>query len=286
MSIAIHSSSASGRSDRAGDGSAIRRHRESAEEAREADRAADSKAPKPRQALMEALSDALATLSSAAKAPEGEVPETAAAPVDSKAQKAALHEFAHELFNALRPSGPEDGGPGRHGRGFAWGRTSVGDIAQRLEALAQSLSAHPAGATPGPATPPSTDPAVTPPVDPAPVSGAGASDTTTATDTAAAAATPADPNAAADSTTDPAPATQAVADTAPVVVPSATGVTVDSPLLAAFRRLASAQQGSAADGTDVSAADQLAALLHRMAEALTHSGADVPAVGGLVDVSV
>ena len=61
----------------------------------------------------------------------------------------------------------------------------------------------------------------------------------------------------------------------------------ESPLLAAFRRLAASLQGSAPDGdAAASPADALAAMLHRMAQALVPNGqAEPPASGGLVDVT-
>src|SRR4030095_4337620 len=49
----------------------------------------------------------------------------------------AMHDFMHALFEALRPNRGEGGG---NGRGFGWGRTSVADLAQRIERLAQSFA--------------------------------------------------------------------------------------------------------------------------------------------------
>ena len=147
MSIAIHSSKHAGQITEA---SAVSRRRDSEPDAASTpERSAETKAPKGRHALMNALSEALASLGSAATSGAAETAATddAAAPAaTTREQKEALHAFSHELFNALRPT--SDGlGKGHHGRGFAWGRTSLGDLAERLEALAQKLG----GATPAPA---------------------------------------------------------------------------------------------------------------------------------------
>ena len=69
--------------------------------------------------------------------------------------------------------------------------------------------------------------------------------------------------------------------TAPVAAPA------ESPLLAAFRHLTSALEGSATStASDTSPADALAALLHKMSQALTSDGhAETPASGSLIDVT-
>lgn len=91
--------------------------------------------------LAEAVSNALADLfpAAAGDAVSSAVGEaTAGTSTDRGDRSKALHEFTHQLFQALRPTAGEDG-PGQHGRGFAWGRTGIGDIAQRLESLAQRI---------------------------------------------------------------------------------------------------------------------------------------------------
>ncbi len=103
----------------------------------------EAKAPKGRHALMNALSDALSSLGSASAvkaSSEPDATEEAAAPADhhprAEGRPASLHPRAFQCA-------PADAGratvKGHQGRGFAWGRTSLGDLAQRLEALAQKL---------------------------------------------------------------------------------------------------------------------------------------------------
>ena len=296
MSIAIHSSKHAGHVPEA---SAVSRRRDSEPDAASTpERSAETKAPKGRHALMNALSEALASLGSAAIPGTSEAAATddAAAPVaTTREQKEALHAFSHELFNALRPT--SDGpGNGHHGRGFAWGRTSPGDLAERLEALAQKLG----GATPTPTPDPvdaATDPVTTGSTSTV-TTGTPTPGTTTAgtTATGTAAANTAAARTVAASTT----AASAAVTTSPAVVPSttsspATPVTtpvkttapVDSPLLAAFRQLTSALKGSATSGaTDTSPADALAALLHKMSQALMSDGhVEAPASGSLIDVT-
>ena len=73
---------------------------------------------------------------------------------------------------------------------------------------------------------------------------------------------------------------------APIVTSTAAATTA-SPLLAAFRHLAATLKGSGPSvGTDASPAEALAALLHRMSQALASDGRrETPAIGSLVDVS-
>ena len=272
MSIAIHSSRA-GRAEHAAEAAAVDHRSDRSTESRGPDRSADAKGPSSRQALASALAEALAGLSAttepvAADAAPVEATHNGDAPTDSGDARAALHDFTRELFDALRPTGPADGGPGRHGRGFAWGRTSLGDIAQRLEALAASLAA------PAAAAPPSTDAA--------PASDATGSGAAPAGDVAAssdAPATDASPSSDAPSSTD-APSS---ADPAAMPTPAAT---TDSPLLAAFRRLVATSSGAAPDAVSATAAsDQLAALLQRIAQSLSDTGSETSVVGSLVDLS-
>ena len=305
MSIAIHSSKHAGHVPEA---SAVSRRRDSEPDAASTpERSAETKAPKGRHALMNALSEALASLGSAATSGAAETAATddAAAPAAAtREQKEALHAFSHELFNALRPT--SDGlGKGHHGRGFAWGRTSLGDLAERLEALAQKLG----GATPAPAgtttsTPnpvdASTEPGTTGSTSTTTTGTTTTGTTTPGTATAGTAATgTASANTAATGTAASRTAsTSAAATTTPTVAPSATVPTpvvttapvaapAESPLLAAFRQLTSALRGSTTSGaTDTSPADALAALLHKMSQALMSDGhVEAPASGSLIDVT-
>jgi hypothetical protein len=212
----------------------------------------DGKRPQVRHALVEALSDALADLmpvggSTAAASATSEGETAAGAPAKRGASADALHDFTHELFHALRPAEGEHG-PGRHGRGYAWGRTSLGDIAQRLEAIAQQLG----GAT-----------------------------------TAGAAAPTASPTAATDKQSDTPPVKTTTPLPNASKAPTADTAGEASALLSAFQALAS-QRGAeptASSGT-TSAATSLAALLRRIAQALqADPAAIVPATGNLVDAT-
>ena len=300
MSIAIHSSKHAGQITEA---SAVSRRRDSEPDAASTpERSAETKAPKGRHALMNALSEALASLGSAATSGAAETAATddAAAPAAAtREQKEALHAFSHELFNALRPT--SDGpGKGHHGRGFAWGRTSLGDLAERLEALAQKLG----GATPAPAGTTTSTPN---PVDASTEPGTTGSTSTTTTGTTtpgtatagtAATGTASANTAATGTAASRTASTSAAATTTPTVAPSATVPTpvvttapiaapAESPLLAAFRQLTSALKGSTTSGaTDTSPADALAALLHKMSQALMSDGhVEAPASGSLIDVT-
>jgi hypothetical protein len=261
MSIAIHSQR--GTHHTAAVAAMSRRHEAAPDDATSPERSTEAKAPKGRHALMNALSDALATLGAAA----GTTGETAAADgtttsaVKTPEQKEALHAFAHELFNALRPT-PDSTGKGHHGRGFAWGRTSLGDLAERVEALAQKLT----GAT-------------APSAGTAPVTPTAGNAPTTGSTTGASAAT-ATPTATSATPTVTAPATTTTS--------AAATTSGESVLLSAFRRLTASLNGSAPDAGAAAAspAEALAALLHRMAQALVPDAhTEPPASGSLVDVT-
>ena len=131
---------------------ALRGSRRSESTTPEAAGGADARHSHIRQGLAKALADALADLmsdagSGASASAEGVVDTASSAPAGRGDQAKDLHDFRHELFQAFRPTAGEDG-PGRHGRGFAWGRATLGDIAQRLETLAQTLGAAANTATP------------------------------------------------------------------------------------------------------------------------------------------
>ena len=222
---------------------ASRRH-EHALQAHGPERKRESERSTGRHALVAALNDALAGLmpasqsASAAATSAGDAPASGSA-VSAEERKHALHEFMHELLGALRPTGGEGGAKGHHGRGFAWGRTSEGDLARRLDALAQRLG----GTAPKPVP----------------------------TDTPL-----------------PVPSTDAVAQPVPQAAPGSATLVADTPLLTAFKHLAAALNGGAGEGDGKAApADQLAALLHQMAQALQADPvAEAPASGSLIDVSV
>ncbi len=171
------------------------RHAESSAPARRRDDAESPHRAEPgrgvgsggRHALVDALKQALGSLApSAPPSPAADSDGTApASPVATGSspdeRKDALHEFAHALFGALRPAGGDEGGSAGRGHGFAWGRTSPADLAQRLDAVIQRLQAgqvhavpadssavEPVAVSPGDdtAVPPVDDAAVVPPTTP------------------------------------------------------------------------------------------------------------------------
>ena len=207
-----------------------------------------AQAPKGRHALLAALTDALGGLASASAGSATSAPTDESSPGDRES-KHALHAFVHELFAALRPSESE----GRPGRGFAWGRTSSVDLAQRLDAVVQRLQ----GAAP---SPPASAVVASPEVE------AGSGDA------------PAAPSTSASTAPDDAPAMPA----ADAAATPATTIGAD-PLLAAFQQLL-ASRHPAADSGDGS--DALIAFLQRMSQALAGDAAsEPPAAGTLLDVT-
>lgn len=184
MSVAVQSFHAPAAAARTAEMSkpSTRNHR--APEVQEAEERSESTGRTGRHALMQALSNALGAVlpsvrtdsPAAGSAGDG---IAAGSPPSAGDQKHALHEFIHELFGALRPAAGQDGAPGRHGRGFAWGRTTTGDLAQRLEALAlslpgtapQSLPVEPPNSAPS-----STDAAIAPRPPATPVAGSAGTD--------------------------------------------------------------------------------------------------------------
>jgi len=274
MSAAIQSPSAAGCACRAAEVSTVSRRHEQASRVQGPEDDRERKHSTGRHALVAALHDALAGLMQvgqtgrATQASAGQA-VASGAPVGADDRKQALHEFLHELFSALRPTGGEGGAKRHHGHGFAWGRASAGDLAQRLEALAQSL---------GGAAPPASADAAAPTTSPAPV----AVKTTQATPAAdgmdaSAAVAPADVPTRAP--------ILAVADPAKGANPPSGGAIADTPLLTAFTHLVAAPKGGTVDAA-TSPADRLAALLHQMAQALqSRPGSEVPVAGSLIDVS-
>jgi hypothetical protein len=173
----------------------------------------------------------------------------AAQPADEHAAKRALHGFVHALLAELRPSGAE-GGPGR---GFAWGRTSAATLGQRLDALVARLQAGSATVSAATTTDATAATAVTPAIDA----------------TAATAATP--------------PATSESTSTATAPAAPAPSAAPASPLLTAFRELATAR---GAGGGDSATSDALIAMLQRIASALGgDAGTLASPAGGLLDTT-
>jgi len=203
--------------------------------------------PNSRHALLAAIATAVESLLPAADA------GARAQPADGHAAKQALHGFVHALLAGLRPSADEGG----HGRGFAWGRTSAATIAQRLDALVARLQAGAAAQSPA-----------APDAGTATAAAADAAQSPAAPDAGAATAAAADAASAATS------ATHASAATSPAAA---------SPLLTAFRELATAR--GAGEGDDATG-DALVALLQRIASALGGDAeALAPAAGSVVDVT-
>ena len=240
--------------------------------------AAKSEAPVRRNPLVAAVMEAMHSLVPASPpAAAAAAPATTAATATLTATDTATatpapvdlkhlaYAFAHELYSALRGAGSGDdngharggrpdnpghqGHPGHHGVS----NSAYGELAQRLEALAQSLGTAPAApaAPAGAAATPSASalPTVAP----------------TGTGTASAAAMAAPPPAA------PAPAA--------------------SPLLSAFKSLLSAlapKTTASTPGTD-SASAKLTAFLHQMAQSLGLAGSEpassLPASGGLLNTT-
>jgi len=210
-----------------------------------------AQAPKGRHALLAALTDALGGLASASAGSATSAPTDESSPGDRES-KHALHAFVHELFAALRPAESE----GRTGRGFAWGRTSAADFAQRLDALVQRLQG---GAAPAP-----SDPSAVPALDvPAPAS-------TTATQT---------PTSDTPATAAP----TAPAGAAPATPPTRLGA---DPLLSAFQQLLAVRHPADSGGAPGDGSDALVAFLQRMSQSLgANAASGTPAPGTLLDVT-
>jgi hypothetical protein len=253
MSMSIHGSTDAACAAHA-TSEVTQRHRHHEARRHDDDGVSESRRPQLRHALADAISDAFAELTPAGQTPAaGADAASKEATVDRRAQAEALHDFRHELFAALRPA--EGEGPGRHGRGFAWGRTSLADLADRIDALAQKIGGSPA---PAPTSPPET-------------------------------ATPSAETATPPAATTPTPDATAPDAQAPAV-PSASASTdsdATSALLSAFQAL-TAKPGDSTSGAEGSgsAAESLAALLHRIAQALRgDDAATTPAAGSLVDTT-
>lgn len=195
----------------------------------------------------------------------------------SGALKDAAMAFAHELFNALRSArSGRDGGDaasesGRvHGRGHHHHGHGYGDMAQRLERLADQVAAPAAPATPSqPAQPDTAAVSITASLTTASINstsnGADGSTTTSVNLTTVNLSLTQQP---------------AAADTAKQ----------ESPLLSAFRKLFDAlQPASAGDAAKPDAASGLASFLRQLAQSL-RNGQDaaapaVPTQGSLISVA-
>jgi hypothetical protein len=143
------------------------------------------------------------------------VDDPAAAP-RAGLDREALRDFTHALLDALRESGAREvgHGPGRHlQRGHAWGRG--GDLAPRLEALAQQL----AGGAPATAAPGGTPSPAGSTASPSPAAASAAPDTGASIASAA--------------TNDPS-STTAASDTPPPPLPTA-GTDLDAPSTGGLR---------------------------------------------------
>lgn len=221
---------------------------------------------------------------------------TPAASIPAEGFASAVYQFAHELYAALRPAGRSDGysqgqvfggGEGHrqesHGE-YGWKSQGYGDIAQRLEALAQRLTQSPtsasnaSGSTSGtitvtvtlndgaPAAQP-TDAAVKTPASPASVPASPATTTTLAT--AATPAVSAGVGAATQTNLAPNDATH--------------------PLVEAFTTLFSALQPQGPTAAESDMAAKLRAFLKALAQSLSpaaaNGGIQPLAVGGLVNVT-
>ena len=247
MSIAMQSLTASTSSACAAPGAAVDRRKAVEARAHGTEAGAEVGPPKGRHALMAALTGALDGIVAVPAGDAASGPDES--PSGERESKHALHAFVHELFAALRPSESE----GRPGRGFAWGRTSSVDLAQRLDAVVQRLQ----GAAP---SPPASAVVASPEVE------AGSGDA------------PAAPSTSASTAPDDAHAMPA----ADAAATPATTIGAD-PLLAAFQQLL-ASRDPAADGGDGS--DALIAFLQRMSQALAGDAAsEPPAAGTLLDVT-
>ena len=203
MSLVVPSASVPVATRAAAHAGVVEHARGLAAEARRPEAVQEGSAPKGRHALVEALREALQPPAAGV----ADEPVSANPASDDRTSRQAFHAFVHALFAELRPTDAE----GRHGRGFAWGRTSSSDLAQRLDALVewlQSSSNDDAAAVPevAPTATPSPDDAI-------------ARATTPSTDDA--------------------------------IAPATDSVTADTPLLSAFRRLGAgaAEGGDATDAS-------------------------------------
>ena len=193
---------------------------------------------------------------------------TATPATSADAVASAVHQFAHELFVALRPAGAGHGyndAPGRrdgevghkghhghHGH-HGWKASGYGDIAQRLDALAQSL---------------------------APATG-----TTPVGDRAALPASPVSIPLQEDASA--APAVDGALPTTASTTGAATAP-VRNPLLDAFSTLLNAIKPPGTGATDVDMTSSLRTFLEAMATALRPESAGsspAPAVGSLLNLT-
>lgn len=248
--------------------------------------ASRSDAPAPRRnPLVAAMMQALGSLMPSSKttaaqdtsttaAPASDAPKsgTAASATDTSGTlKDAAMAFAHELFNALRSAGSgRDGGDsasesGRvHGRGHHHHGHGYGDMAQRLERLADQVAA--------PATP--SEPAQ-------PDVSITASLTTASINTT---------SNGVDGNTTTSVSLTSVNLSLTQQSAAASTAKQESPLLSAFRKLFDAlQPASAADAAQPDAASGLAGFLRQLAQSL-RNGQDaaapaLPTQGSLISVA-
>jgi hypothetical protein len=194
---------------------------------------------------------------------------------DAASVESAVHQFAHALFQALRQGGggaPASGdgngrveGEGHHrhhhhhreGHGY-------GDMAQRLEALSQTVGTPAAAPTTPAAAAANAAPAAaaTNAAPASPVASSSLSVTLTVDDGRSDATTPATP---APPVATPAPVV--VSD--PATAPAATSKIATNPLLDAFSKLFKVLKPQPADAvTETAMADKLRSFLHTLAQAM------------------
>jgi hypothetical protein len=215
--------------------------------------------------------------------------EAAAEPAQTVAS--AVHQFAHELFRALRQIGrgessseqgsrriDGDGGRRHHHGHHGWRREGYGDMAQRLDALSQTFASPQAVAAGDAATTPLVSSSI--------------SITLTVqdghADAPAEAVTTAAPVATSAVAEDAVQVTEAADAAVPVAAPSAAQDTAKNPLLEAFSKLFSALKPQAAVVPQADMADKLRTFLQSLAQAMrpeTMSSIQAPQVGGLVNVT-
>ncbi len=241
----------------------------------------ETSAPR-RNPLVAAMMQALGSLMPSSKttaaqdtaSPATDAAATAAAssPDASSTLKDAAMAFAHELFNALRSAGSgREGGDsasesGRvHGRGHHHHGHGYGDMAQRLERLADQVAAPSTPAKPSQPAQPDT-----------------AAVSITASLTTASINTTSNSADGSNTTSVNLSLTQQPA--------AANAAKQESPLLSAFRKLFDAlQPASAADAAKPDAASGLASFLRQLAQSL-RNGQDaaapaVPTQGSLISVA-
>ena len=265
-----------------------------------------------------AATQTAAAQTSAAESPTNEAVATAATVADAAAEPAAaqaaaepavtvesaVHQFAHELFRALRQvargEGSDEGGSSRidgeggrrhhHGH-HGWRNQGYGDMSQRLDALSQTFAAQlPAAASEAQApSAVSSSISITLTVQDgqadsadAPSSSALSSSTPVSTSSVA-------PVDAVSMLAETAPTASAVVEPAESAAPMvAAAAPAKNPLLEAFSKLFNALKPQAVAPTESDMAGKLRIFLQTLAQAMrpeTMSTLQAPQMGGLVNVT-